>query len=32
MNNKVLIVDDERAIGDGLKDSLEKNGMTAVCA
>lgn len=32
MNNKVLIVDDERAIVDILKYNLEKNGMTAVCA
>ena len=32
MNNKVLIVDDERAIVDILKYKLEKNGMTAVCA
>ena len=32
MNNKVLIVDDERAIVDILKYNLEKNGMTAICA
>ena len=32
MNNKVLIVDDERAIVDILKYNLEKNGMAAVCA
>ena len=32
MNNKVLLVDDERAIVDILKYNLEKNGMTAVCA
>ena len=32
MNNKVLIVDDERAIVDILKYNLEKNGMTAACA
>ena len=32
MNNKVLIVDDERAIVDILKYNLEKNDMTAVCA
>ena len=32
MNNKVLIVDDERAIVDILKYNLEKNGMTAVCS
>ena len=32
MNNKVLIVDDERAIVDILKYNLEKNGMTTVCA